>query len=156
MDERRDIETSEDCERLVRAFYGRVMDDPIIGFIFTDIARLDLEEHIPKVASFWETMLLGIRSYGGGAFGPHVALHLKSPLRIAHFRRWLVLWHATVDELFAGPRAELAKSHADRVAAAFHGRLQSFPSPGAPPDCRPVAPDDAVPVPAGLPLTHHG
>ena len=48
-------------------------------------------------------------------------------MRGAHFERWLALWRQTVDELFAGPRAELAKSHAHRVAHAFHRRLQGLP-----------------------------
>ena len=30
----RDIETREDCEQLVRAFYARALSDPVIGFIF--------------------------------------------------------------------------------------------------------------------------
>jgi hemoglobin len=34
------------------------------------------------------------------------------------------LWGQTVDELFAGERAELAKAHADRVARAFSARLE--------------------------------
>ena len=38
---RRDIESRADCERLVRAFYGRALEDPIIGFIFVDVAKLD-------------------------------------------------------------------------------------------------------------------
>lgn len=64
------------------------------------------------------------------------------PLRAGHFGRWLTLWNATVDELFAGPRAEQAKSHADRVAFAFHGRLQAqAPPPSGPP--------------AGLSITRH-
>jgi hemoglobin len=130
MDARGDIETRADCERLVRAFYGRAMRDPIIGFIFTDVAKLDLEAHVPRIASFWETVLLGAQSYGGGAFRPHAELHLKAPLRRAHFDQWLNLWTRTVDELFAGERAELAKSHGVRVARAFHQRLQSIPSPG--------------------------
>jgi hemoglobin len=70
-----DIETREDCERLVRAFYGRALVDPIVGFIFTDVAHLDLEAHVPRIASFWETILLGARTYGGGAFAPHARLH---------------------------------------------------------------------------------
>jgi hemoglobin len=128
-----DIETREDCERLVRGFYGRALTDPVIGFLFTDVAHLDLEAHVPVVTSFWETILLGARSYSGGAFHPHAALNAKARLREGHFRRWLLLWHATVDELFAGPRAAQAKSHADRVAFAFHGRLQTLtPSPEAP------------------------
>lgn len=43
----RDICTREDCERLVRAFYGQALDDPIIRYLFTDIANLDLEAHVP-------------------------------------------------------------------------------------------------------------
>jgi hemoglobin len=128
----RDIETRADCERLVRTFYGRALEDPIIGFLFTDVARLDLEAHVPRITSFWETILLGRQSYGGGAFRPHAALHMKAPLRRAHFEQWVNLWCATVDELFAGERAELAKAHARRVARAFHQRLQSMPPPAGP------------------------
>lgn len=120
-----DIEDRADCERLVRSFYGRAMVDPMIGFIFVDVAKLDLEAHVPAIASFWETVLLGAKSYGGGAFQPHAELNARVELREGHFERWLVLWFATVDELFVGERANLAKIHALRVARAFHGRLQS-------------------------------
>ena len=127
--EYRDIETREDCERLVRAFYGRALEDPIIGFIFTDVARLDLEAHVPTITSFWETMLLDAKSYDRGAFHPHAALHAKVELRPGHFEAWLTLWYATVHELFAGPRAELAKATAYRLAGAFQSRLAGHASP---------------------------
>jgi hemoglobin len=131
-----DISTREDCEQLVRAFYGKALTDPIIGYLFTDIAGLDLEAHVPKIASFWETVLLGAHSYRGGAFAPHAALHMQAPLQRGHFERWLWLWHATVDDLFAGTRAELAKSHANRVASAFHDRLEVMSAAMAAPDGR--------------------
>lgn len=121
-----DIETRDDCEQLVRAFYSRALSDPIIGYLFTDVAKLDLEAHVPRITSFWETILLGAQTYGGGAFRPHLELHVKAPLQRGHFERWLHLWGLTVDELFSGPRAELAKAHAQRVARAFAARLQSF------------------------------
>ena len=92
-----DIETRADVERLVRAFYGRALTDPIIGWIFTDIAQLDLEAHVPEIASFWETILLGAQSYSGGPFRPHAELHLRAGLRGGHFQRWLALWEASVD-----------------------------------------------------------
>jgi hemoglobin len=136
-----DITDRADCERLVRAFYGRALTDTMIGYLFTDVAQLDLEAHVPQITSFWETILLGAQSYRGGAFRPHAALHMKSTLRSGHFERWLVLWAETVDELFEGPRAELAKSHALRVARAFHGRLEAMSVPAAPP---------------GLSVTTHG
>ncbi len=122
-----DISTREDIERLVRRFYERALEDDLIGFIFTDVARLDLDAHVPKVTSFWETILLGAQSYSGGAFHPHAALNARVRLRKAHFERWLVLWCRSVDELHDGPHAALAKVHALRVANAFYGRLQSAP-----------------------------
>jgi hemoglobin len=138
-----DIETRSDCERLVRAFYGRALVDPVIGWIFVDVAQLDVEAHVPRIASFWETILLGAQSYSGGAFRPHAALHARVPLRAGHFERWLWLWRTTVDDLFAGERAELAKSHAARVAQAFHARLQTIPLERSAPS-------------AGLAITQHG
>ena len=122
-----DIEDRADCERLVRAFYTRALADPMIGYLFVDVANLDLEAHLPVIASFWETILLGAGTYAGGAFAPHAALHAKAPLRSGHFDRWVALWTATVDELFAGERAELAKAHARRVARAFHRRIEGLP-----------------------------
>lgn len=143
MDERPDITTRDDCERLVRAFYARAMDDTMIGYLFTDVAHLDLEAHVPVITDFWETILLGGPAYRGGAFGPHLRLHERSPLRGGHFERWLTIWSQTVDELFAGPTAELAKAHAARVARAFHRRLQGLPDE-----------TDVVPMP--LRITQHG
>jgi hemoglobin len=137
-----DIETRADCERLVRAFYGRVLSDPIIGWIFVDVAKLDVEAHVPQIASFWETILLGAQSYSGGAFRPHAELNTRVKLRGGHFERWLWLWRETVDELFAGERAELAKSHAERVAAAFYARLRDGASGAG--------------EPAGIMITRHG
>jgi hemoglobin len=122
-----DIADRADCERLVREFYARAFADPMIGFLFTDVAKLDLEAHLPRIASFWETVLLGARTYGGGAFRPHAALHAQVPLRAGHFERWLTIWRETLDDLFAGERAELAKAHAERVAHAFLRRLEELP-----------------------------
>ncbi len=139
-----DITNREDCERLVRSFYGRALTDPVIGFIFVDVAKLDLEAHVPRIASFWETILLGAQSYGGGAFRPHALLNAQVRLRAGHFERWLWLWRTTVDELFAGERAELAKTHADRVARAFHARLRMLDAGSA---------GDELPT---LTITRHG
>jgi hemoglobin len=70
---------------------------------------------------------------------------MKVRLRAGHFERWLALWRQTVDELFAGERAEEAKAHALRVASAFHGRLEAMPRP-----------DELGPAPTGLVVTRHG
>jgi hemoglobin len=145
---RHDIDTRADCEQLVRSFYGRALTDPVIGWLFTDVAKLDLEAHVPQITSFWETMLLDVASYNGRPFRPHLELNSKTPIKRGHFERWLFLWHKTVDELFIGERAELAKTHATRVANAFHERLRASERDRVDPDRH---------GPAELPIVqHHG
>jgi len=139
----RDIETRDDLERIVRASYSRALEDEIIGPIFTDVAKLDLEAHVPVITSFWETLVLGVPTYDRGAFHPHAALHAKVELRPGHFERWLALFYATVDEHVAGSRAEMTKAAAYRLAHAFQGRLRAYASPR----------EDAAP--AGLRVTRH-
>lgn len=148
---RSDIASRDDIERLVRAFYGKALNDAMIGYLFTTVAQLDLEEHVPEITDFWETILFGTPAYSGGAFAPHATLHRKSPLRAGHFARWLELWHGTVDELYAGPVAETAKAHATRVAGAFQRRVESLP--GATP---PSAPGSGLVVNQHAPLPTPG
>ena len=118
-----DISTRADILRITTAFYERAFADELLGPVFVDVAQLDLEAHLPQITDFWETILLGAQVYRGGAFFPHAMLHRKVQLTAAHFNRWLELWEATIRSLHAGPTAEAAIAHAQRVATAFHGRL---------------------------------
>lgn len=124
---RHDIETREDIERLVEAFYTGAMVDPVLGPIFTDVAKLDLEEHMPIMTDFWENILFDARRYPGGMMMKHIMLHQKTTLEPHHFQRWLDYWVTTVDELFEGERAVIAKVHASRVANMMAGRFQQMP-----------------------------
>src|SRR5690606_33662499 len=96
----------------MRAFYGRVLTDDIIGYLFTEVARLDLDHHLPIIGDFWETVLFASGDYARHGRNPlqvHLGLHAKEPLRPEHFTRWLELFDASVDGLFSGPRATFAK-----------------------------------------------
>jgi hemoglobin len=119
-----DIRTRDDVTTLCTEFYERAFADELLGPVFIDVAQLDLASHMPTIVDFWETVLLGARAYRGGAFAPHAQLHAKVPLTRRHFDRWLAIWFATVDRLFAGEVAEDAKFRASRVADAFHARLE--------------------------------
>ena len=54
-----DIRSFDDLHRLVNYFYTQAMNDPIIGFFFTQVSPIELQEHTPKVARFWENILFG-------------------------------------------------------------------------------------------------
>ncbi len=125
--QRQDIETRADIERLVETFYSRVMVDPVLGPIFTDVAKLDLPAHMPVMCDFWENILFDARKYPGGMMMRHMQLHLKTALAPHHFQRWLDYFVETADELFDGERAIAAKVHASRVANMMAGRLSQMP-----------------------------
>ncbi|GAA1765591.1 group III truncated hemoglobin [Agromyces humatus] len=122
--ESRDIRDRDDIARLVDAFYRKAFADPLIGPIFTEVARMDLNHHLPIMCDFWETVLFRTGAYRRNALALHVGLHAKSPLGAAHFDRWLDLWVANVDEQFTGDAAERAKTQARRIAGSIRRRLE--------------------------------
>ncbi len=121
--EAQDIATREDIAALVADFYDRAFADPLIGPVFTVVARLDLPAHLPIMCDFWDTVLLGAGTYRRNAFIAHRRLAERQPLTPTHFARWLTLWTATVDDRHAGPVAERAKIQAGRIAHSMSRRL---------------------------------
>lgn len=112
----KDIETREDLEQLMYAFYAKAMTDPVIGYYFTEIAPLDLSVHIPVITDFWETVVFNHNGYHGNVMQIHKQIHDKSAFRDEHFQRWLQLFTETVDELFSGDKAFLIKQRAESIA----------------------------------------
>lgn len=81
-------------ERLVRAFYVRVQEDPLIGPIFA--ARIaDWEPHLQQMFSFWASVALMTGTYHGRPMQKHLPL----PVDSRHFDRWLQLFEQTAHEL---------------------------------------------------------
>jgi hemoglobin len=74
---------------------------------------------------FWETLVFGVRKYKGNAMRAHFDLNDKVPLVGEHFQRWLQIWEATVDALFAGENAESAKDKARYIARSIQLRLSA-------------------------------
>ncbi len=120
---RPDIASRDHVSALVVAFYGRAFKDELLRPIFVDVAHLDLAAHLPIMCDFWETVLFKTGAYKRNALQAHTALHARSPLNARHFGRWLDIWTATVDAMFAGEKAELAKVQAARIAWSMSRRL---------------------------------
>ena len=118
-----DLASRDDVEKLVVAFYESAFRDPLIGPIFTDVARMDLAAHLPIMCDFWETVLFRSGAYRRNALQVHVTLHARHPLTGDHFAGCLELWDATVDALHAGPIAERAKMQAERLAGSMQRRI---------------------------------
>jgi len=116
MAEKLDIQSRADIELLVNTFYRKVQKDEVISHFFNQVISLDWNKHIPVMYDFWESILLDQHNYHGSPMPKHISLNEKSPMTKEHFERWLQLFSNNVDELFAGPKAELAKTRALSIA----------------------------------------
>lgn len=100
-----DIQSKEDIINLVDTFYGKVLQDPLLKSFFDG---LDFEMHKPKMVHFWSFVLLN----EGGYRTDVTAKHMHMPLQKEHFDQWITLFNETVDNLFIGEKAKLAKERA--------------------------------------------
>lgn len=125
MTDRKDIETRKDIEILVDSFYKKVLKDETIGYIFKDVANINLEKHMPTMYDFWETTLFHSSVYKGNPMNIHLKLNKVETLTKAHFEQWLALFNETVDELFQGEKAELAKTRALSIATVMQIKIHN-------------------------------
>jgi hemoglobin len=66
-----------------------------VGFLFTEVVKLNLEEHLPK----------------------------QSSLKKEPFNRWLELFSKTIDAHFSGPKAHLTKKRAMSIATVIQLKI---------------------------------
>lgn len=120
-----DITNRPDIELLVNTFYDKVKTNKIIGHIFNDVAKVDWEHHLPKMYSFWASLLLGKHSFSGNPMQKLIALSKLTTMSEIKFSEWLSLFIQTTDELFEGEKAEEAKTRAANIARLMLHKIQT-------------------------------
>ena len=120
---KKDITNRADIELLMERFYTKLLNDETIAHIFTDVAKIDLDHHLPILTDFWETVLLGKNVYHNNTMKVHMDLNAKEPLTKAHFETWLKHFYDTVDELFEGDISLRAKQRATSVATVMQIKI---------------------------------
>ncbi|HEY5406881.1 MAG TPA: group III truncated hemoglobin [Ginsengibacter sp.] len=118
----KEIISLEDIKLLVDTFYEKVRKDELIGPIFDERIHDRWPQHLEKMYTFWQTILLEERTYFGAPFPPHANL----PISHNHFKRWMELFTQTIDELFAGEKADEAKWRAGKMAEVFESKIAYF------------------------------
>jgi len=120
-----DVLDRSDIKDIVGRFYQTMLKDPIVGYLFTDIAKIDLEHHLPIIEDFWADILFKEHSYVGNPLAKHQELHKKISLRPGHFTRWLYLFNRAVDAKHSGENAELMKKRAEGIGKTISASLVS-------------------------------
>ncbi|MCB1005252.1 MAG: group III truncated hemoglobin, partial [Acidimicrobiales bacterium] len=123
-----------DIHDLVVAFYREIVFDDLLEPVFGEVAEVDWALHIPKLIDYWCRVLLGQPGYAGAILNAHRHVHDIEPFRVEHFDRWYALWIDAIDQRWAGPTADLAKTHAAHIAAVLARKLLDLDwQPPAPP-----------------------
>jgi hemoglobin len=81
---------------IVTSFYDKAVTDILIGYHFRFIENFD--EHLPRIASFWQLQLTG--SIDNRAQLPFNIIELHKVLRLnkGEVHRWVILFEKTLDE----------------------------------------------------------
>lgn len=121
----KDLENADDIKLLVDSFYGLVQDDPLLGPIFNDVAGVNWEHHLPRMYSFWESVLFGKAEFKGNPMQSHIELAKRTTLDEQQFETWKKLWGQSIDRHFRGAMAEEARQRAGNIAALMLYKIRS-------------------------------
>lgn len=118
----KDILSLDDIKILVDEFYARIRQDELLSEIFNNVIEDRWPQHLERMYTFWQTVLLDEHTYSGSPFMPHANL----PVSAEHFNRWLQLFYDTVNDLFSGEIADEAKMRGQKMAEMFHYKIEYF------------------------------
>ncbi len=111
-----DIKSQEDLYFLVDAFYKKLLNDNSISYVFTEVVKINIEEHLPILVTFWSQAILGTGGYTNNLTQIHLDVNQKEKLTPELFKIWLNHFDKTVDENFKGKNAEKIKTQALSIA----------------------------------------
>ena len=119
-----DIQNKENIHFIMSEFYVKLLKDDLVKHFFDDIIKNNhLEEHLNTITDFWNAILFNATDYQRNAMQPHLILNQTTPFKNEHFKRWLLLFNATIDENFIGEKAEMAKTRALSIATVMEIKM---------------------------------
>lgn len=118
-----DITNQDDLYLLVDEFYKKLLADERISYIFTDVVKVKILEHLPILVTFWSQAILGTGGYFKNLTQIHLDIDKKEHLTPELFNTWLDHFYATVDEHFKGNNAEKIKTQALSIATVMQIKI---------------------------------
>ena len=112
----RDIDNQQDLYYMVDEFYKKLFADDRIAYIFTDIVKIKMEEHLPILVTFWSQVIFGTGGYTNNLTDIHLNIDRMEHLTPALFDIWLTHFYATIDDHFLGKNADDIKIQAKNLS----------------------------------------
>jgi hemoglobin len=120
---RKDITKPKDIHRIINGFFKRVKKDALLSPYFADKSKEDWDAFLPLMYSFWENALFYSGGYLGNPMQRHKELNDIRSFSAEHFTQWLSLFEMTIDDMYAGEKAELMKERARNIATVMQVKL---------------------------------
>lgn len=118
-----DIQNQDDLYLLVDEFYKKLLSDNSISYIFTNVVKIKIEEHLPILVNFWSQAILGTGGYTKNLTDIHLNINKIEKLTPELFKIWLHLFYTSVDENFVGQNAEKIKTQALNIATVMEIKI---------------------------------
>ena len=119
----KDIETQDDLYFLVDHFYQKLLSDSSISYLFTEVVKIKLEEHLPILITFWSQAIFDTGGYFNNLTKIHLDINEKEKLTPELFTIWLNHFNAAVDENFTGNNSEKIKTQALSLATVMQIKI---------------------------------
>lgn len=119
----KDIQTQADLYLLVDNFYKKLLSDASISYIFTDVVKIKIEEHLPILVTFWAQAILGTGGYKKNLTQIHLDVNAKEYLSPELFKIWTYHFFTTVDENFKGEKATEIKNQALNIGTTIQIKI---------------------------------
>lgn len=111
--------------KVVDSFYQKAKTDILIGYHFRVIE--DFDEHIPRIASFWELQLLGKTSRKLNAPFDVMNIHQQMGIHRGELGRWLLLFRKTLEaEIALAPEFQDLKKEWEERLDTFERIFKKF------------------------------
>lgn len=111
-----DIQNQKDLYFLVDEFYKKLLADERINYIFKEVVKIKIEEHLPILVTFWSQMILGTGGYTNNLTDIHLKVDQLEHLTPELFDIWLHHFNETVDQNFVGKNANEIKLQAKNLS----------------------------------------
>ncbi|WP_091680352.1 group III truncated hemoglobin [Methylocapsa palsarum] len=105
----------------VKEFYHKARRDDLLGPIFNKVI-LDWDVHLRLIEKFWSKALLMTDDYTGSPF----VHHMKLPVELEHFERWLSLFEEAADATLPAEYTKKAIAKARHMAESFKAGIFPF------------------------------
>ena len=119
-----DIQNQDDLYFLVDKFYIELLADQRISYIFTDVVKVKIQEHLPILVTFWSQIVLGTGGYTNNLTNIHLKVDQLEHLTTELFDIWLTHFHETIDNYFAGKNADEIKLQAKNLSIILQIKIQ--------------------------------